>query len=439
VIKIFKFGGASIKDAPSFQNVGRIVAENYTQAFDQPENRLVLIVSALGKTTNALERVVNAYFAAQEGSENTAAFELLAEVRANHEAIIGQLFPNGNDLLSQEINDLLIDIEWIIEEEIRPAYDYVYDQVVSVGELLSTKILAAVLQAQFDLPAHWLDARDMIRTDNNFREANVDWTSSQAAISQQINALPAKAIALSQGFIGSTDDNFSTTLGREGSDYTAAIFAYCLDAKSLTIWKDVAGVLTADPNVFGTHAQLLPKISYQEAIEMTYYGAQVIHPNTLRPLQNKQIPLYVKSFLQPENAGTTVAALADAPKNYPPIIVVKKNQALLNISSLSFHFIDEARFAQLFSQLAQCRIKTNMIQNTALAFSIVVDYQEDRIAKFIALSQNLYKIELKDNLKLITLRYASPALEQEFSAQGQLYLSERIGQNTQLLMAAACG
>lgn len=436
MIKIFKFGGASIKDASSFQNVGRIVAAHYTQAFDQSENRLVLIVSALGKTTNALERVVNAYFAAEEGSENTAAFELLAEVRANHEAIIGQLFPNGNDLLSQEINDLLIDIEWIIEEEIRPAYDYVYDQVVSVGELLSTKILAAVLQAQFNLPAHWLDARDMIRTDNNFREANVDWPTTQAAISQQINALPAKAIALSQGFIGSTDDNFSTTLGREGSDYTAAIFAYCLDAESLTIWKDVAGVLTADPNVFGNHAQLLPIISYQEAIEMTYYGAQVIHPNTLRPLQNKQIPLYVKSFLQPENAGTTVAALADAPKNYPPIIVVKKNQALLNISSLSFHFIDEARFAQLFSQLAQCRIKTNMIQNTALAFSIVVDYQEDRIANFVALSQNLYKIELKDKLKLITLRYASPALAQEFSAQGQLYLSEQIGQNTQLLMEA---
>jgi aspartate kinase len=392
----------------------------------------------LGKTTNALERVVNAYFAAESGenaSENTAAFELLAEVRASHEAIIEQLFPDGNALLSQEINDLLIDAEWVIEEKNHPAYDYVYDQVVSVGELLSTKILAAVLQSQFNLPVHWLDARDMIRTDNNFREGQVEWATTAAAISQQINALPAKAIALSQGFIGSTDDNFTTTLGREGSDYTAAIFAYCLDAQSLTIWKDVAGVLTADPNVFANHAQLLPKISYQEAIEMTYYGAQVIHPNTLRPLQNKQIPLLVKSFLQPENAGTQVTALADAPQIYPPIIVVKKQQALLNISSLSFHFIDEARFAQLFSQLALCRIKTNMIQNTALAFSIVVDYQADRIAKFVALNESLYKIEVKTDLKLITLRYASPALEQEFSAQGQLYLSERIGQNTQLLIS----
>jgi aspartate kinase len=425
VAKIFKFGGASIKNAAAFKNVGQIVSRLRTDG-------LVLVVSALGKTTNALEKVVNAYMS----DDTPAAFAHLQAMKDSHQAIIDELFADGAEELEQEINDLFVDIEWIIEEPTRLGFDYTYDQIVSVGELLSTKILAAVLREQFNLPVVWLDARDCVRTDNTYRDAKVDWQTTQTAIRAQIARIGSQNIALTQGFIGSTDENFTTTLGREGSDYTAAIFAYCLDAQDLTIWKDVAGVLTADPNVFADRAILLPQISYEEAIEMTYYGAQVIHPNTLRPLQNKQIPLRVKSFLQPDADGTCVGAQAEAPDTYPPIIVVKNNQALLKISSRTFHFIDEARFAELFAQLAAERVKVNMIQHTALAFSICVDYHENRLARFIEQAQNLYDISLISGLKLLTLRYATPQLEQEFTDSRHIYLSERIRQNTQLLMSA---
>lgn len=424
--KIFKFGGASIKDAAGFRNVASIISQYKSE-------NLILVVSALGKTTNALELVINAYM----GGNTADAFEKLELVKESHYNIISELFPKGNSILEQEINDLFVDIEWIIEEPMRLEFDYTYDQIVSVGELLSTKILAAVLQDAYAIPNFWLDARDCIRTDNTYRDAKVQWQETATLIRQQVAQLhKQKNIIITQGFIGNTDENFTTTLGREGSDYTAAIFAYCLDAESLTIWKDVAGVLTADPKLLPEHATLLKELSYQEAIEMTYYGAKVIHPNTLRPLENKQIPLYVKSFIHPEAQGTKIFGKGDKALDniYPPIIVVKENQALLNIRTKDLHFLDEIRLANLFGILAATRIKINMIQNTALAFSLAIDYHENRLAQFIEQAQANYEIEVIPNLKLLTLRYAPEALQNAFTQDKEIYLYEHIGMHHQLLM-----
>ena len=423
--KIFKFGGASIKDANGFRNVAQIVAK-------YKDENLVLVVSALGKTTNALELVINAYMAG-----NTAqAFENLEIVKNKHQAIIQELFPKGHTTLEQEINDLFVDIEWIIEEPMRLEFDYTYDQIVSVGELLSTKILAAVLQDLYAIGNYWLDARDCIRTDNTYRDAKVQWQETAQLIRQQMAQInKQKNIVLTQGFIGNTDENFTTTLGREGSDYTAAIFAYCLDAESLTIWKDVAGVLTADPNLLPEYATLLSQLSYQEAIEMTYYGAKVIHPNTLRPLENKQIPLFVRSFINFNEEGTMVFGKISSPEQiYPPIIVVKENQALLKVRTKDLHFLDEIRLAQLFQLLATARIKINMIQNTALAFSLAIDYNENRLAQFIEQAQTNYDIEVIPQLTLLTLRYASEELQAQFTAGKEVYLYEHIGIHHQLLV-----
>ncbi len=421
---VFKFGGASIKDAASFENVARIVQ---TYASDAP----VLVVSALGKTTNALETVVQAYMA----GDTSLAFERLQAVREQHESIVNQLFieQEARDLISL-LNDFFIDAEWVLETEIRPDYDYVYDQIVSLGELLSTQILTNLLLLRYHLPALWLDARDCVRTDNTFRDAQVDWVQTKAQIQAQIARVPAGHIAITQGFIGSTDENFTTTLGREGSDYTAAIFAYCLDAERLVIWKDVAGILSTDPNLYPEKAVLLPRLSYAEAIEMTFFGAKVIHPNTLRPLQNKGIALNVRSFLSPEAAGTLISA--DTPKEelYPPVIVVKERQALLRLRSLAFDFIDERRFSELFALLAESRLKVNMIQNTALAFSLVVDDKPTRIAHFLERIATQYSAECRHNLRLLTLRHAGEALARELIGNAPAYLYEHWGQHTQLLI-----
>lgn len=421
---VFKFGGASIKDAASFENVARIVA-NY--ASESP----VLVVSALGKTTNALETVVQAYM---EGNTQ-AAFERLASVRAQHETIVHQLFSDtdADDLLAT-LGDFFVDAEWVLETEVRGEYDYVYDQIVSLGELLSTQILAHLLTQRFQLPAVWLDARDCVRTDNTYRDAQVDWQTTERQIRSAMVRIGAGKITLTQGFIGSTDENFTTTLGREGSDYTAAIFAYCLDAERLVIWKDVAGILTTDPNLYPQRAVLLPRLSYAEAIEMTFFGAKVIHPNTLRPLQNKGIALNVRSFLKPTEAGTVISADVPTDEPYPPVIVVKERQALLRLRSRAFEFIDERRFSELFALLAQARIKVNMIQNTALAFSLVVDDKPARIEQFAQSISAQFSAEIRHNLRLLTLRHAPSSLQGELVGDRATYLYEHWGQHTQLLV-----
>lgn len=421
-MKVFKFGGASIKDADAIKNVVSII-----QRFS--DDRPLIVISASGKTTNALEVVVNEYFA-QSGK----AYEALNVVKQHHKTLMDALFAEQpENPIYAEANDIFVDVEWVLEEAPKDAYDYVYDQIVSAGELLSTHIVAAYLNTQ-GIPTTWLDVRDCILTDDTYRDANIAWEETAQRIQKTVPPLREKGLVLTQGFLGTTTENATTTLGREGSDFTAAIFSYCLDAESMTIWKDVPGVLTGDPRIF-KEVVLMDRISYKEAIEMTYYGAQVIHPKTLRPLQNKQIPMFVKSFLHPDNAGTIVnGAEVEA---YPPVIVVKPGQALLKIVSKSFYFVDEMRFSLLFAAFARHRIKVNMTQNTALAFSVCVNYDARKIEALKAELLDEYELSVIENLKLITIRHTTPTMLARFAEGRKLYLDERIRETTQLVMDEA--
>lgn len=418
-MKVFKFGGASIEDAASIRNVVQIIQKYGT---DHP----LIVISASGKTTNALEKVVKAYV--EQSDEMAAAFDL---VKKHHQELLEDLFQDAkNHPIFDEISDLFIDVEWILEEEPQDEYDYLYDQIVSTGELLSTKIVAAFLNKE-GVKTHWLDVRDCILTDNTYRDANVDWEATEKRIQTKVPKLRETGIVLTQGFLGVTTENFTTTLGREGSDYTAAIFSYCLEAESMSIWKDVPGVLTGDPRVFDD-VVLMEKISYQEAIEMTYYGAQVIHPKTLRPLQNKQIPMYVRSFVNPEGIGTIVSS--EKIRDYPAVIVLKSNQAMLKIVSKSFYFVDEARFSKLFDAFSRHRIKVNLTQNTALAFSVCINHDERKLEDLLKELEEEYKLEVIPNLKLITVRHTTPIMLDRFAKGRKLYLEERIRNTTQLVM-----
>jgi aspartate kinase len=317
-----------------------------------------------------------------------------------------------------------------LEETANGNYDQIYDQIVCLGELLSSKIVSAFLEKS-GIQNSWLDVRDCILTDNNYRDANIDWEETNKRIKKSVLSLQHKGIIITQGFLGNTSENFTTTLGREGSDYSAAIFSFCLDAESMTIWKDVPGVLNADPRIF-KDAQLLKEISYSEAIEMTYYGAQVIHPKTLQPLKTKKIPLYVKSFLNPNDDGTVV--FEKEPKQYPPVYVVKDNQALLNFYSKSFYFVDESKFSKLFDAFSRHKIKVNMTQNTALSFSVCVNFDERKIQTLCKELETEYNIELLKDLKLLTLRHSDNIIVDKFSNERKIYLEERIKGNVQLVM-----
>jgi aspartate kinase len=417
-MKVFKFGGASIKDAKSIKNVADIIKNNLK---DNP----LIIISAAGKTTNALEKVVNEYF-----NNSGNAFEALEDVKKMHYDIVNELFDAENEDLTAEINDMFVDIEWILEETATGSYDQTYDQIVCLGELVSTKIVSAYLNS-IDIQSNWLDVRDCILTDNNYRDANLDWAETSKKIRKTVPPLMNNALVVTQGFLGNTSENFTTTLGREGSDYTAAIFSYCLDATSMTIWKDVAGVLNADPRIF-QNATLLKEISYSEAIEMTYYGAQVIHPKTLQPLKSKNIPLFVKSFLEPENEGSIVAD--KEPSGYPPVFVVKENQALLNFYSKSFNFVDEYKFSKLFDAFARHRIKVNMTQNTALSFSVCVNHDERKMTALCEELEIEYNIEIISDLKLLTIRHGNEKIIEEFTKNRKIYLEEKIRSNVQIIM-----
>lgn len=417
-MKVYKFGGASIKDADSIKNVAAIIRNNLA-------NDAVIIISASGKTTNALEKVVEDYY-----QNNGKAFESLELVKNSHETIVNQLFQNNAAALLAEINDLFVDIEWILEETANTNFDQTYDQIVCLGELLSSKIVSAYLK-ESGIESNWLDVRDCILTDNNYRDANIEWEETIKRTKKVISTMQSKGVIVTQGFLGITSENFTTTLGREGSDYSAAIFSFCLDAESMTIWKDVPGVLNADPRIF-KNAQLLSQISYSEAIEMTYYGAQVIHPKTLQPLKSKKIPLYVKSFLNPDADGTIV--FEQEPEYYPPVFVVKDKQALLNFYSKSFYFVDESKFSKLFDAFSRFKIKVNMTQNTALSFSVCVNFDERKIQALCMELDSEYKIEIIKELKLLTLRHSKTDVVDKFSNGRKIYLEERIKGNVQLVM-----
>ena len=414
VVKVFKFGGSSLKDADAIKNVANILQSH-------KEKLLAIVVSAMGKTTNALEKVVEAH-AARTGQ----AFSILNDIKAQHYSVIDGLFGKDDEVYAA-VNDTFVEVEWTLEEEPHENYDYMYDQIVSVGELVSSKIVSAYLN-KVGLPVQWLDARDIILTDDIFREGWVQWEETlerSAKIAQPM--LEKGGFILTQGFIGSTSENFTTTLGREGSDYTAAIFSYCLDAEDMTIWKDVPGVLTADPRLFENVVKL-DRLSYKEAIEMTYYGAKVIHPKTIKPLQNKNIPLYVKSFIEPEGEGTLVSS--EVEDNYPPMVAVEPDQCLLQISTRDFSFVAEHHISYMFKLIADLRIQVNMMQNSAISFSICINDIDDKADRFAELLKDKFKVMLDRGLEMITVRHYQQDVLDNLRRGKIVLLEERIKDTT---------
>lgn len=384
-MKIFKFGGASVKNAAAVKNVATILNRF-------PNQNIIVVISAMGKITNALERLTDAFFYKKEN-----AIDILAEIKKYHFDILEQLFGNKNLPIFDELNNTFVELEWAIEDEPTHSYNHEYDQIVSMGEIISTKIVSAYLN-EAKIKNQWLDIRGVIQTDNNYREGNVDWDLTQ----NLSNALKASGITVTQGFIGGTSENYTTTLGREGSDYTAAILAYTTNAESVTIWKDVPGVLNADPKWFD-ETKKLEQISYQDAIELAYYGATVIHPKTIKPLQNKKIPLYVKSFLNPEDKGTVINEIQSA---LPiPSFIFKINQVLLSIYPKDFSFIVEENLSDIFNLFAEKQIRVNVMQNSAISFSVSIDNDERKLPDLVKTLQKNYRVLYNDSLELITIRY----------------------------------
>ena len=386
-MKVFKFGGASVKDAEGIKNVFDLLNKVGAE-------EVLLVISAMGKTTNALEVVIKNYF------EKSSAFHAsLQEVRKYHNQILLDLFEDEDHEVFFTVNSHLADLEYFLRSNKSPNYNFVYDQVISYGEIVSTTIVSYYLYEK-GLKNNWIDVRNFIKTDTNYRDANVDWEQTQKLISKGIKK---KTLNITQGFIGSDANNFTTTLGREGSDYTAAIFAYCLSAESVTIWKDVPGVMNADPRYF-ENAVLLNQISYKEAIELAFYGASVIHPKTLQPLQRKEIPLYVKSFINPLLPGTSVSKGEDLePKT--SCFIVKKNQLLLSLSSIDFSFIMEENISEIFSLFHQYKMKVSLIQNSAISFSVCMEDKFENFNELKAILAKKFKVSYNENVSLYTIRH----------------------------------
>ncbi|MCA0349264.1 MAG: aspartate kinase [Bacteroidetes bacterium] len=386
-MRIFKFGGASVKDADGIKNV-------YSVLEKVGHEDTLLVISAMGKTTNALEVVIKNYF-----DKSPELHSSLQEVKKYHNQILMDLFDDEDHDVFYTVNSHFADLEYFIRSNKSPNYNFVYDQVVSYGEIISTTIVSHYFN-HVGLKNNWIDVRNFIKTDNNYRDATVDWDKTQGHISKGVKK---KALNITQGFLGSDENNFTTTLGREGSDYTAAIFAYCLNAESVTIWKDVPGVMNADPRFF-ENATLLNQISYREAIELAFYGATVIHPKTLQPLQRKEIPLYVKSFINPLLPGTSVSKGADlVPQT--SCFILKKNQLLISLSSIDFSFIMEENISEIFKLLHEYKIKVSLIQNSAISFSVCV---EDKFGNFNELKSILskkFKVSYNENVSLYTIRH----------------------------------
>ena len=390
-MKVFKFGGASVKDADGVRNITSVLRK-YNQ------EKLVVVVSAMGKTTNALEKVVDAWF-----YKTSDPFTLLEEIKSFHYKILADLFPLNHPVYA-EVNNTFVEIEWAIEEEAHRDFDFEYDQIVSVGELLSTKIVSAWLNYS-KVQNAWIDVRDFLHTDNTYREGKVNWLLTERLAKEQLLPffnLNKNGIIVTQGFIGGTSENYTTTLGREGSDYTAAIIAYVLDAECVTIWKDVPGVLNADPKWFDDTV-MLEQLSYHDAIELAYYGANVIHPKTIKPLQNKHIPLFVKSFVYPESKGTIINAFEN---ELPvPSFIFKMNQALISIKPRDFSFIVEENLRDIFNVFARHRLKINVMQNSAVSFSVSIDDGEKKIPALIDELMKEFHVLYNQNLELITIRH----------------------------------
>jgi len=410
---VFKFGGASVKDADNIINLASVVKL-------YQENELLIVVSAMGKTTNALEKLTKAYV---DGDDEM--HTIFDEIKKYHYDIIEQLFDKQDNIFN-DVANTFVEIDWIIEEEPHDDYDFIYDQIVSIGELVSTRIVNAYLN-KTGLKSQWIDVRGYIHTDNTYREGVVQWGKTKESISAAIPALLQKGIVVTQGFLGGTSENFTTTLGREGSDYTASIFASCLGAESVTTWKDVPGVLNADPKFFKDTIKF-DELSYSEAIEMTYYGATVIHPKTIKPLQNAKIPLLVKPFNNPTEPGTVIK---ENGRNQflKPVIILKHNQVLISLSAKDYSFISENHLSDIFGMFASTQAKVNMMQTSALSFSVCIDFYEERFKKLLkALTQD-FNVKYNEGLTLITVRHYSTDWLNDLKA-GKTILMEQLSRNT---------
>ena len=386
-MRIFKFGGASVKDAEGIRNVHSVLQ---TVGFED----VLLVVSAMGKTTNTFEIVIKNYFDKSPELQSS-----VQEVKKYHNQILLDLFEDEKNAVFTDVNSLFTELDYFLSQNKSPNYNFVYDQVVSYGELISTTIISHYMSFM-GIKTQWLDVRNFIKTDNNYRDANVEWDLTQKNISKNVKK---KILNVTQGFLGSDENNFTTTLGREGSDYTAAIFAYCLNAESVTIWKDVPGVMNADPRYF-ENASLLNQISYREAIELAFYGATVIHPKTLQPLQKKEIPLFVKSFVNPTLPGTRVSKGADL-EPHLPCFIVKKNQLLLSLSSIDFSFIMEENISEIFALLHLYKMKVSLIQNSAISFSVCIDDKFGNFNELKTILSKKFKIAYNENVSLYTIRH----------------------------------
>lgn len=408
-MKVFKFGGASVKDADAVKNVAAILKRYHSE-------KIIVVVSAMGKTTNALERVVQGIF-----HDKALAAAALDEVRSFHFNIMDALF-NKEGKVYDEVHNLFVELEWAVDGEPELPYDQEYDQIVSIGELISSTILSHYLTIA-GLNNSWVDARDVIRTDNNYREGNVDWDLTEALVKKNmISLLDRDNLVITQGFIGVTSENYTTTLGREGSDYTAAILAYCAEAEEVLIWKDVPGVLNADPKWFDDTV-LLKQLSYHDAIELAYYGATILHPKTIKPLQNKKIPLRVKSFVDPEQDGTVINDFEN--NRLVPSFIFKIDQVLVSIAAKDFSFIVEEHLSRIFDVFAKEGVRINLMQNSAVSFSVCIDARKDRFEELIAELSKDFKVKYNTSLELITIRYYDDATIKRVMKGKEMILEQR--------------
>jgi aspartate kinase len=413
-MQVFKFGGASVKDAESIKNVSRIVGKF-------AEGPTVIVISAMGKVTNQLEKLVKAYFYKEDGLS-----QLLAEIKNYHLDILDQLFSDKNAPVYNDIENVFVELLWALEEEPGFSYDHHYDQVVSQGEILSTRIVSAYLN-DTGVSNAWLDARGIIQTDNTYMEGKVDYElSAELVKSTLIPLLKTRQLVITQGFIGGTSENYTTTLGREGSDYTAALLAYFTDATKVTIWKDVPGVLNADPKYF-KNTKKIDELSYHDAIELTYFGVSVIHPKTIKPLQNKNIPLYVKSFINPDEKGTVIRDVDK--RNQVTSYIFKAGQILLSIQPKDFSFIAEDNLGVIFNLFSKHGVRVNMMQNSAISFSVCTDDDEHKINNLIADLQQHFKVLYNKNVQLMTIRNYNPEIISKLS-EGKIILIEQRSRNT---------
>lgn len=415
-MKVFKFGGASVSNAERIKGVKEIIS----QYSDGP---LLIVISAMGKTTNALEEVALAFYR----NEKETALRLFDAVKQKHLQLCSEL--TQKPLL--QLTDFFTEVEWLLHDKPVRHFDYYYDQIVCIGELLSTATISHYL-AEEGVQNRWLDVRDVIRTDANFRDARINWVVTEERVQQVVRPVFAQQkIIITQGFIGATDDNESTTLGREGSDYTAAVFANLLCAESQTIWKDVQGVMNADPKLYAA-ATWIKELNYREVIEMAYYGAQVIHPKTIKPLQNKGIPLHVRSFLKPEDEGTVIHNRNIS--SLPPIIVFKKAQVLIELSSKDYSFIGEGLNSEIDALFQKLKFKPNVTQMTAISALCVVDDNAEKVDAFAQEVAGLFDVHVHKNLTLLTIRHFDEAHLKELTSGKNILLRQQTAVTVQVVM-----